>query len=71
LLSQAAEKVATLSEMGEKHSSGAEAHIDLIGFSARLKPCPDTKRPHFPLKLSFSAACETPASLRIAFFRNP
>jgi hypothetical protein len=37
---QLAEKVLILSELGRKHPSGAKAHIDLIAFAARLKPCP-------------------------------
>jgi hypothetical protein len=48
---QAAEKVATSGEMGQKHSSGAEAHADSVGLLRGLKPPP-------PSELRFSAACK-------------
>jgi hypothetical protein len=48
---QAAEKVGESSEIGEKHPSGAKAHVDSAALMARLNSCP------FKAK-GFSAACE-------------
>jgi hypothetical protein len=39
---EAAEKGLILDETPEKHTSGAEAHVDFAAFAARLKSCPDT-----------------------------
>jgi hypothetical protein len=48
--SEAAEKLGDSDENGEKHPSGAEAHVDSVGFLRGLKPPP-------PSASSFSAAC--------------
>jgi hypothetical protein len=37
---QAAEKGSTWSKEPEEHTSGAKAPVDLVAFTARLKPCP-------------------------------
>jgi hypothetical protein len=37
---EAAEKGLDLKARFERHPSGAEAHVDLSAFAARLKPCP-------------------------------
>ena len=39
---QGAEKVLISPGKPERHTSGAEAHVDLIVLAARLKSCPDT-----------------------------
>jgi hypothetical protein len=48
---QAAEKGRISGEKLEKHTSGAEAHIDFIGFMPGINPRPTART-------SFSAACE-------------
>ncbi len=48
---QAAEKLGVSGEIGGKHSSGAKARADSVGFIRGLKPPP-------PSESSFSAACE-------------
>jgi hypothetical protein len=37
---EAAEEGLDLEARFERHPSGAEAHVDLRAFAARLKPCP-------------------------------
>ena len=54
---QAAEKGLISGERPEKHTSGAKAHIDSIGFIPGINPRPTAR-------MSFSAACEGPCSLR-------
>jgi hypothetical protein len=41
---EAAETSESLSNIGEKHPAGAEAHGDSAPLTARLKSCPDTKQ---------------------------
>jgi hypothetical protein len=53
---QVAEKGIHGGSILEKHPSGAKAPFILLAFSARLKPCPDTK----PHAVSFSASCKAP-----------
>src|SRR6202044_3589057 len=48
---QAAEKGFVSFERLEKHTSGAEAHVDLIGFMPGINPRPTART-------SFSAACQ-------------
>ena len=48
---QAAEKVLILGEIWQKHTSGAEARVDLIGFIPGMNPRPTTR-------MLFSAACK-------------
>jgi len=50
---QAAEKVLILGEIWQKHTSGAEACVDLIGFIPGMNPRPTART-------SFSAACLAP-----------
>jgi hypothetical protein len=57
---QAAEKVKSSEENCEIHPSAAKADINPIDLSARVNSCPFKTA----LCTSFSAACETPASLR-------
>jgi hypothetical protein len=61
--SQAAEKVGESSEIGEKHPSGAKAHVDSAALMARLKSCP------FKAK-GFSAACKVVPFQSKGFFRS-
>jgi hypothetical protein len=42
----------------EKNPSGAKARDCFVAFTARLKSCPDTKRPFETASASFSAACK-------------
>jgi hypothetical protein len=48
---QAAEKGLVLGETRQKHTSGAEALVDLIGFMPGINPRPTART-------SFSAGCE-------------
>jgi hypothetical protein len=48
---QAAEKGLVLGETRQKHTSGAEALVDLIGFMPGINPRPTART-------SFSASCE-------------
>ena len=48
---QAAEKVLISPGKPEKHTSGAEAHVDFMGFMPGINPRPTAR-------MSFSAACE-------------
>jgi hypothetical protein len=52
--SQAAEKLGVSGEIGEKHPSGAKAHVHFAALTARLKSCPDA---YGSSDKSFSAAC--------------
>ena len=57
---QAAQKGLISGEMLEKHTSGAEARFDSIGFIPGINPRPTAR-------MSSSAACKTPCSLRLAY----
>jgi hypothetical protein len=48
---QAAEKLLISPGKPEKHTSGAEAHVDFIGFMPGINPRPTAR-------MSFSAACK-------------
>jgi hypothetical protein len=56
---QAAEKGLVLGETRQKHTSGAEALVDLIGFMPGINPRPTART-------SFSASCEV-----VPFQNNP
>jgi hypothetical protein len=62
---QAAEKGQISGEKLEKHTSGAEAHIDFIGFMPGINPRPTVRIPRptvrIPrptVRMGFSAACK-------------
>jgi hypothetical protein len=55
---EAAGKLGISDEIGGRHPSGAEAHVDSIAFVARMKAC------HFKA-MSFSAACKTSPFMRL------
>jgi hypothetical protein len=42
----------------QEGAAGAKAHVFFSAFSARLKPCPDTKRLHLTSGASFPTACK-------------
>jgi len=53
---QAVEKPGISGEIGGEHPSGPKGHADFAALTARLKSCPDTKRPFESASTSFSAA---------------
>ncbi len=53
---QGAEEGLLAGKLPERHTSGAEAHLDFIAFPARLKSCPVTKPSRIPATASFSGA---------------
>jgi hypothetical protein len=53
---QAAEKRRSTGEIAQEHAAGAEAHVDLIAVTARLKSCPVTEHEFFGSKQSLSVA---------------
>jgi hypothetical protein len=55
---QAVEKPGISGEIGGEHPSGPKGHADFAALTARLKSCPDTKRPFESASTSFSAASE-------------
>jgi len=61
---EAAEKLLISPGKPEKHTSGAEAHVDFIGFMPGINPRPTAR-------MSFSAACKAPLSLFGMFGTRP
>jgi hypothetical protein len=55
---QAAGKGQISGEKLEKHTSGAEAHIDFIGFMPGTNPRPTARIPRPTVRMGFSAACK-------------
>jgi hypothetical protein len=55
---QTVEKPGISGEIGGEHPSGPKGHADFAALTARLKSCPDTKRPFESASTSFSAASE-------------
>jgi hypothetical protein len=53
---EAAEKLQISGKIGEIHPSGPKGHADFAAFTARLKSCPDTKRPFESASTSFPPA---------------
>jgi len=58
---EAAGKGLAQCEKHKKRLSGAEAHVDFVALSARLKSCPVTKPPGIAAESSLSEACLPPA----------
>ena len=61
---QAAEEVLISPGKPEKHTSGAEAHVDVIGFVPGINPRPTAR-------MSFSAACKAHGFMRYLAARRP